>query len=185
MGLAMRTWDVAKRLIEHCDSPEDVGQVITILRDPEAIEEVCSLIAGFSDKEHSSLNSGLSLPTVQVVGGSSSYSGVDKSPSSKARKRSVDSSTLATAKRLQTLFRTKGMTNQQVEQWINSNFKVRANLGKDSLLKYLTKVLNQADLGLSNRLLAAAQRLLSDNSQASSELKDYWDGLDKRFSVSE
>ena len=77
------------------------------------------------------------------------------------------------------------MTNQQVEQWINHNFEVGVNLGRDSLHKYLTKVLNRADLGLSNRLLAAAQRLVSENSKATSEIRDYWDGLDKRFPVSE
>ena len=181
----MRTWDVAKRLIEHCNSPEDVRQVIAILRDPAAAEEVCSLIAGFSSNRHSSVNSGKTAPTVQVVGSSSLYSEGDKSPSSNARKRSHDSSKLTTARQLEALFRTRGMTNQQVEQWINSDFQVRANLGKDSLLKYLTRVLNQGDLGLSNRLLAAAQRLVSENPQANSEIRDYWDEQDKRFSVSE
>ena len=181
----MRTWDVAKQLIECCDSPEDVGEVITILRDPAAIKEVCSLIVGFSDKKHSGFNSELSAPTVQVDSGYSSYARGDKLPSSNTRKRSDDNSKLATARQLEALFRSKGMTNQQVEQWINNNFTVRANLGKDSLIKYLTKVLNQADLGLSNRLLAAAQRLVSEKSQANSEIKNYWDELDKRFSVSE
>ncbi len=181
----MRTWDVAKRLIEHCESPEDVSQIIAILRDPAAIQEVGSLIAGFSNDKHSSFNSALTGATNQGVGSSSSYSETDKSPLRRARKSSTDISKLATASQLVTLFRTKGMTNRQVEQWINDNFNVRANLGKDSLHKYLTKVLNQADLGLSNRLLAAAQRLVSEKSQATSEIRDYWDGLDKRFSASE
>ena len=181
----MRTWDVAKRLIEHCNSPEDVRQVIAILRDPAAVEEVCSLIAGFSSNRHSSVNSGKTTPPVQVVGSSSLYSEGDKPPSTNARKRSHDSSKLTTARKLEALFRTSGPTNQQVEQWINSDFQVRANLGKDSLLKYLTRVLNQGDLGLSNRLLAAAQRLVSENLQANSEIRDYWDEQDKRFSVSE
>ncbi len=184
MGLAMRTWDVAKRLIEHCESPEDVSQIIGILRDPMAIQEVCSLISGFSDNKRSSLNSATTAAPTQGVRSSSSSPETDKSPSSRVRKSSTDSSKLATVSQLVTLFRTKGMTNQQVEQWINNNFNVRANLGKDSLHKYLTKVLNPADLGLSNRLLAAAQRLVSEKSQATSEIRDYWDGLDKRFSVS-
>ena len=181
----MRTWDVAKRLIEHCESPEDVSEIIAILRDPAAIQEVYSLIVGFSNNKHSSLDPAFTATTSPSVGSSSSYSDIDKLPSSRARKPSTDSSKLAAASQLVTLFRAKRMTNRQVEQWINHHFGVQANLGKDSLLKYLTKVLNQADLGLSNRLLAAAQRLVSENSQATSEIRDYWDELDKRFPVSE
>ena len=181
----MRTWDLAKRLIEHCESPEDVSQIIAILRDPAAIQEVCSLIVGFSNNKYSRLDPVFTATRSPSAGSSSSYSEIDKLPSSRARKPSTDSSKLATASQLVTLFRTKGMTNQQVEQWINHHFEVRTNSGKDSLLKYLTKVLNQADLGLSNRLLAAAQRLANENAQTTSEIRVYWDELDKRFSVSE
>ena len=171
--------------MENCSSPEDVGQVIEILRDPVAIEELCSLIAAFSNYEHSGYSSGMTAPTVQSVDTHSSYAETRKTPSSTSRKRATDNSKSDTAIQLETIFRTKGMTNQQVEQWINGKFEVRVILGKDSLRKYLTKVLNQADLGLSNRLIAAAQQLAKENSKTTSEIRDYWDELDKRFPVSE
>ena len=111
---------------------------------------------------------------------------VSKSASNKTKKQPTDSSGLTTAKRLEVLFRNKGMTNQQVELWVNDNFSVaQANLGKGSLRKYLVRVLNNADLGANNRLLAAAQRLVNEDSNETSDIKHYWDELDKHFFVTE
>ena len=181
----MRTWDIGKLIMDNCNSPEDVGQVIEILRDPAAIEEVCSLIAAFSDYKHSDYSSKTTAPTVQSVASHNSHAGAHKTPSSTTRRRPTDSFKLDTAVQLETIFRTKGMTNQQVEQWIKGNFEVRVTLSKDSLRNYLTKVLNHADLGLSNRLLAAARRLAKENSKATSDIRAHWDELDKRFPVTE
>ena len=77
------------------------------------------------------------------------------------------------------------MTNRQVEQWINSKFDVNVVMGKGSLRQYLTKVLNKADLGMSNRMLSAAQRLVMDGSSGDSDIRNYWDELDKRHTFAE
>lgn len=181
----MLTWDIAKLLIEKCDSPEDVTQVIVTLRSPSSIEEVCSLLTAFSNGGHPSTNSKQTSQTMQGMRSQSPSAGDGKSTSSRTKKEPVDSSSLAAAKQLEALFRSKGMTNQQVEQWVNSNFSARAILGKDSLRKYLTRVLNNVDLGVRNRILATAQRLVNEDYKGTSEIKDYWDELDKSFSVIE
>ena len=87
------------------------------------------------------------------------------------------------ASQLETLFRTMGMTNKQVEEWITNNFTVSTLAGKDSLRKYLTKVLNDSGLGLTNRILAAAQRLVDGETSSSSDIRKYWDEQDRHFSA--
>ena len=77
------------------------------------------------------------------------------------------------------------MTNKQVEEWITENFSVGSTVGKGSLRKYLVRVLDDADLGLKNRIIAATQQLANDQDTKNSDLVEYWDGFDKHFGTSE
>ena len=77
------------------------------------------------------------------------------------------------------------MTNKQVEDWIKENFSVGSTVGKGSLRKYLVRVLDNADLGLKNRIIAATQQLANGQDTENSDLVAYWDGFDKHFGTSE
>ena len=48
MGLTMRVWDIAKALIIHCSSPEDVEQVLTVMADDSAMQDLRSMLSEFS-----------------------------------------------------------------------------------------------------------------------------------------
>ena len=178
----MRTWDIAKILIERCRSPEDVDQAIMVLRNPETAREVCTFLTSFSNKEKFISQDRTETATSQYK------SNVDPSPSAAktnaGTKRSthlVTSSRRAIAIHLETLFRASGMTNRQVEQWVTTNFPISITVNKSSLLDYLIRVLNRSDLGMTNRIFAAAQRLANDKSVSTSDISNYWDGLDKHF----
>ena len=187
MGLDMRTWDIAKLLVENCNSPEEASEIASVLRDPASVKQIQSILEAFSD-----LNKTRSSAQVEVQGAQRAYSSDWPKPASKSTKflsgTQVMSSTAisgaSTAEQLESLFRSNGMTNQQIEEWITANFGIRVVVGKESLKKYLAKVLNRADLGLSNRILAAAQKLVSGSAQDNSDIRDYWDELDKRKFVS-
>ena len=45
----MKTWDIAKLLVESSKSPEDVGQILAMLQDPKEVTRVCELLSSFSD----------------------------------------------------------------------------------------------------------------------------------------
>ena len=181
----MHTWNIAKLLIESCNSPEDVEEVIVTLQDPDAVQQVCSFLTAFSNNKPSASRRKAKAPTMQGVGNYGSSTKIGKPATGKSGGDFTHSSKDATAAQLESLCRASGMTNKQVEQWFTDNFNVRVPIGKDSLRKYLAKVLNSADLGLTNRILAAAQRLVSDQATSTSDIKNYWDGLDKHFSVVE
>ena len=110
---------------------------------------------------------------------------VGKIDAEKGGRRAGLSSVEASASQLETIFRTMGMTNKQVEEWMTEAFGAQVLVGKHSLHKYLTKVLDGADLGLINRLLAGAQRLSIDTGSPASDIKEYWDQLDRHFAVVE
>ncbi len=90
-----------------------------------------------------------------------------------------------TAAQLEVLFRATGMTNKQVEEWIIDEYGTNKVVGKDSLSKYLNRVLLGASLGQTNRLLSAAQRLAMNIGSTSSDIREYWDQLDKHFAIVE
>ncbi len=181
----MRTWNIAKLLIEHCDSPEDVDQVIVILRDSSATQQVCSILSAFSNSKLTLSHTDADGSTITRKEWTATVPKVRKSVKKKGIEGVYDTSKVSTVNELESLFRSAGMTNKQVEQWFANYFSVRVTIGKDSLRKYLTKVLNKADLGLCNRILAAAQRLVNKESAGASEIKTYWDEFDKRYSVVE
>ncbi len=93
-----------------------------------------------------------------------------------------DTSKATMAEQLEVLFRSRGMTNKQVEQWFSANFEIDIPIRKVSLRNYLMKVLTGIDLGLGNRILATAQGRLTKTSSENSDIEDYWDQLEKQFS---
>ena len=179
----MRSWDMAKLLMECCDSPEDVGQVIATLSNPAVLQEVCSMLAPFSNAKPEA-----SDPETYVTKktGDSRRASVHTSTqqgSGKGTKVPPKNSRVAATVQLESLFRSSGMTNKQVERWVDSNFNVDIVVGKGSLHQYLTRVLNRADLGMINRMLSAAQRLLKDEPSGASDIRNYWDELEKRSTI--
>ena len=44
----MKTWNIAKILIQSCSSPEEVSGILATLRDPKEVESVCVLLSSFS-----------------------------------------------------------------------------------------------------------------------------------------
>ena len=44
----MKTWNIAKILIQSCSSPEEVSRILATLRDPKEVESVCELLSSFS-----------------------------------------------------------------------------------------------------------------------------------------
>ena len=179
----MTSWDIAKYLIQSCNSPEEVSHVVATLQNPQEVERVCDILTSFS----------VTTPTKQSHRGSKEKPGPLALNGASAKRRSVnktggtktDSTGEAIAVKLEPLFRDQGMTNQQVEEWVASNFSIVEAIGKRSLRKYLIRVLDSADLGLKNRIMAAAQQLGNDPGAEDSDLVKYWDGFDKHFGASE
>lgn len=185
MESAMNTWDIAKQLIQSCNSPDDVRKTLSTLRNPKEVERVCELLTAFS----------VEVPATQThqSGKSNGNALANNGVSPKKTKGSAKKTGLATttsteetiAVKLEPLFRDRGMTNIQVEEWFATNFSVATTVGKSSLRKFLIRVLDSADLGTKNRIMAAAHQLGSDTKNEDSDLVKYWDGFDKHFGVSE
>ena len=185
----MKTWNIAKILIQSCSSPEDVSRILATLRDPKEVESVCELLSSFSAIVPPEQPLQISNGNDNVVAKNGSLSnrtkGGTKKISASIARTSASTSEEAIADKLEPLFRNNGMTNKQVEEWVTTNFNVRATVGKSSLRKYLIRVLLGADLGLKNRILGAAQQLANSQDSKDSDLVKYWDGFDKHFGVSE
>ena len=45
----MRAWNMSKLLMEHCNSAEEVGELLATLNDPVALQEVRSMLSAFSN----------------------------------------------------------------------------------------------------------------------------------------
>ena len=180
----MRTWDIAKLLMERCNSPEDVERVIVSLKDPAAMQEVCSMLAAFSNNKSAVSHADFNV-SMMGKGRSAPSFKVGQSSIGKDTGVLLDTSKISTIDQLESLFRSAGMTNKQVEQWVCDNFHASVTVGKGSLRRYLTKLLDNADLGLINRILSAAQRVMRDGSSATSDIKSYWDEFDKRYTFVE
>ena len=181
----MKTWYIAKLLVQSSSSPEDVGEILATLQDPKAVKRVCELLRSFSADGPPVLTGQVGNLDDNAVAKSGSSSKRTKEATKKTSASTVSTSEETIADRLEPLFRNNGMTNKQVEEWIAANFAVAATVGKRSLRKYLVKVLDRADLGLKNRIIAAAQKLASDQDDQDSDLVKYWDGFDKHFGTSE
>ncbi len=181
----MNTWDIAKLLIQGCNSPDDIGRTLSTLRNPKDVERVCELLTAFSGVMPATQihQSGKTNDDAPPVNGSPANRA--KGTVKKRRPETANSSEEAIAIKLEPLFREQGMTNIQVEEWFSTNFRIGRTIGKRSLRKYLIRVLDSADLGLKNRIIAAAQQLGNDPDAEDSDLVKYWDGFDKHFGASE
>ena len=165
----MRTWDIAKVLIESCSSPEEVEKVIGTLSDPDAAQRVCAFMAAFASYEPSISYLRVEPPVVREAERRGSSSEVDEIVVGKSGESVVVLSRKASVDQLHALFRTSGMTNKQVEQWLTRNFGVQVSVGKDGLRKYLNKVLAGADSDLRNRVMTATERLRNNNNPPSGD----------------
>ena len=179
----MRTWDIAKLLVENSSSPEDVEETVKALKDPTSMAQINSVLEAFSSFTLPSPATEVNSKGTQRASGRDTPKAAGKPSQSLVTQgtgNSMDNRSMTAVVQLEELFRSKGMTNSEVEHWVRDNFDITVVVGKESLRKYLLKVLNRTDLGLSNRILAAAQRLATKNSMENSDIRDYWDQLDKR-----
>ena len=169
----MRTWDIAKILIESCNSPEDVEAVINTLCDYDAAQHVCAFMSVFASYEASISYSRPETSAVQEVERRGSLREINRVVEAKGRESVTALSKEGSVDQLQSLFRANGMTNIQVEQWFAHNFGVQEIVGKDALRKYLTKVLTGVDSSLTDRIIASAKRLgNNDNSHSGNHKSD-------------
>ncbi len=177
MVKSMHTWELAKLLLDGCDSPGEVDEVLNTLSDTLALRELRTMLSAFAS------NSGSGSETLSLT----SANGPTTEPQLVAEavdegiKRLSDASRTTMAEQLESLFRSGGMTNGQVQQWFKANLQIDLLLNGRSLRHYLMRVLKEVDLETGNRVLAAAQGLGRDYS-TKSEISDYWDHLDRRFS---
>ena len=176
----MRTWDIAKLLISHCGSPEEVHGVIRALQDPTTVDQICFMLDPFVSDYRESGRYG---QTGSNALADREMMTLPARPSDKPTSHSsgTPSANLAIADELASLFRTHGMTNRQVETWLADGFGVQLLVGKDSLRRYLARVLNSVDLGGRNRITVAARNLASDGDETTSEITQFWNDLDERF----
>ena len=179
----MRKWDIAKLLIEGCNSPEEANETAGVLRDRGSMAQIISILEGFSDLRVASVASETTVKNAQrdlSPTPSKREEKLTKSQADSSGEFSGPNSQMTLIEQLELIFRSKGMTNKEIEEWIRLNFNITFVVGKESLRIYLTKVLNRASLGQRNRILAAAQRLIKKGSKVNSEIREYWDELDKR-----
>ena len=181
----MRTWEIAKALVGNCTSPEDVDQVIQILNNAVAIQDVCSILASFSNSPSSTSPQQVGTKKERESNSFSSRA-EPRSMGQRGAGKGVDGSfEVAQAYQLEALLRASGKTNKQIEEWMSENFNVQAVVGKGSLRLYLSRVLRKADLSLRNRMLASAQNLVRKDISGTADIRAYWDELEKRYLASD
>ena len=155
----MRTWEIAKLFVESCTSPEEVDQLIGTIQDRDAMAHVCEMLSAFSTKMPESSHE---LSKTRIDSNTESYNlsleGKRASLTANGEKGETSAKD-TTAVKLESLFRSSGMTNRKVEQWSRDNFGIQIGIGKDSLRKYLTRVLKNSDKQLKSRIVAAAEKL--------------------------
>lgn len=176
----MRTWDIAKILLNHCNSPEAVDQVLMTLEDPSEFRNLYAMLLPFATQRHECLPSGRAHPSSADRRVSGHHSGKLARANLPEPLPNQPVSADAVA-RLESLFRADRMTNAQVQQWMSTHFDSSIPVGKGSLHNYLSRVLNRADTATRNRIFAAALRLDKDSPELD-DLRSYWDLLDKRSS---
>lgn len=181
----MRTWEIAKILIGSCTSPEDVDEVIQALNNAVAIQDICAMLTSFSNSQSSTSPQEVGIKKGQRGSGFSSPAESRSTKRWGVGERLGDSSEVAQAYQLEALLRASGKTNRQIEQWMSENFRVQTVVGKGSLRLYLSRVLRKADLSLRNRMLAAAQNLVGKDISDTSDIRAYWDELEKRYVASD
>ena len=179
----MQTWDIAKLFVQNCNSPEDVSEVIATLQDPDSVQQVCAILITFSNAKPTSTPRKDEVPAKNTNSRYDSYDTSGKVYTKRGETGSKQSFREESVGQLESVFRGSGMTNKQVEQWLNYNFGVQIMVSKDSLRKYLARVMKIADLGLSNHILAAAQRLGNGEAESASDIRDHWDKLDSHSPV--
>ena len=172
----MGAWEIAKLLLEHCESEVDVERLLLTLDDPSELRELRTMLSAFATYMEVETSSAIA-PAAPVV-----VPEAQQRPKAGRVRVLPDASRATMSDQLESLFRSYGLTNSQVERWFSTNFEINVPIKKGSLQQYLMKVLKDVDLALGNRILAAAQAQMMRDSSQTSEIKDYWDELDKRFS---
>ena len=157
----MRTWNIARVLVESCSSPEEVDQVIGTLQNRDAILHVCTILGAFSSAKPESMSRTSKSCTAPSTDGNDLLAKVEKDDAAQNGGSGTLISKETIVSELASLFRSRGMTNRQVAQWTTDNFGVQINIGKDSLPKYLTRVLKDVDTHLTNRIVLAAKQIVT------------------------
>ena len=174
LEIDMHTWDVAKLLLTGCESPKDVEQVVALLRDPSHSRDICALLSSFTI-EIEDLNTHGALPTVSERDADARQLSGRKGP-----KPPLEGPGFDIALQLEPVFRSRGMTNYQVEQWVSEKTGLDTTVGKTSLRAYLGKLINREGLAFGNQLLSRAWLEIGGVTSENPDLADYWDQLNKR-----
>ena len=172
----MRTWEIAKLLLDNCESQRDVDEVLQTLSNSSETQKVLTMMSPFASSSYESTSD------VVVSKQKRSPGELEGTAGKKKGSALIDTTKNSTAEQMESLFRSCGMTNKQVEQWFAGNFKIQIPIGKGSLRNYIARILSGVDLGLSNRILSTIQRQANSGLSDNSDIEKYWDQLDRHFS---
>ena len=172
----MRTWKIAKLLLDNCETQRDVDEVLQTLNDSSEMRDLVTMMSPFASRNY--LTTPVAVDSKRRRSSHELKESMGKSKSTTL----TDTTKNTTVEQMESLFRSCGMTNKQVEQWFDANFKIRISIGKGSLRNYITRILDEVDLGLSNRILSTIQRQANSGLSDNSDIEKYWDQLDKHFS---
>ena len=169
----MRAWDIAKLLLENCDSPREVDELITALENPNMVRDLRLKLLPWSETSSSESSADIddaSVPPTHVISsGAETPANTFESPDSQDFAFQSTGMRTTSPEELETILRSVGMTNKQSEQWILANFEVDIPIGKGSLRGYLARLIGDASPELTARILATARQLASDYSSRGSE----------------
>ena len=153
--IAMRTWDIARALLGTCDSSDDVDMVLLALDDPAEFRKLYSMLLPFSSDSGNSLSQNSSFSS--GTGDPSLTTSPNGETQHKLPTALPESAKNNAARQLEKLFRSNGMTNKQVEEWLVANFEISRSVGKGSLRNFLEKVFGDLNLAKVNQIIASAQ----------------------------
>lgn len=170
----MNAWKLAKALIQACDSPGEVAAVVDILSSDTRRSEVKRMLLELSGRSHPALDD---QPKPEQR-----RHDVDlfhDQPKPEQHRHDVD---LSVAERILALFRRKGMSNKDAEDWIRTKYQLNYPLGKQSLRSYVQTILRKEGMTWGAQVLTSLLNELSPNDPQLSDLRKYWDELDQRRS---
>ncbi len=157
MDNKMIVWKLAKSILASCDSRADLNAVIRALENTKTRHQVINMLVTIG---HPLERRQFQIPkTVPKLG------------------NEIDALEAA----MYNLFRRRlNMTNQEVESWLTSRFKVSKRIGKSSLYQYIRTVLEPNPSAIGRAILSEAARDFGSSLGSDGDLKAFWEGLDAR-----
>ncbi len=176
----MNPWNIAKLLVNNCDSAYEVDELIAALSNQNQLNTVLSLLSVFGTESEV-----LSLPPDDSQSSTSPRQESQKKGAFRVGRETklaseptpVDDETLH---ELEAVFRSEGFTNRQVEEWVKDTFGIRQPIGKGSLRKYLVRLASRDDAIPMKMLLSTARLKLTGDSSVGEDITFYWDQIGGR-----